>query len=524
MKKGLFIIASALFSIAAQAQVGSNDALNIFQNPYVSNATLFSQTFYEGTARTAAMGNAFTALGGDIGALSLNPASSGIYKYSEFSISPSLNLSSGKTNYLSEINNEFMAKPGVSSMGYVGTFNTYKRNKKNNSFNIAFAINKLNNFNSRMYATGTTNQSSWLGAAASAAQGFVSTQLDITSASDTYPFNVNGLPWRSVLAWNTNLLDLLPDSNKDYIGATENIEGSNIVTGGNLDQQFVRETTGNQSEIIINMGGSVGNKLFLGANIGIQSLSYTDYQKYTESTTNSSQFQTNFSSFTHIYNQHTSGVGVNAKLGLIYIPVKNLRLGATFTTPTIMTITDEWDEKITSHFGDGYSQSVLSPIGEFSYNLISPLKVGAGAAFVFGTAGIISADFEGVAYNWTRLASEDNVSGEFSTENNIMSDNLRFAKNFRLGMEVKPVPGFALRAGYAFYQNPNAASENHNHIISAGAGFSNKKGFFGDFAVQHKVKTSDSIKLYADYQGIESPEGTFTSSGLRVLMTFGFRF
>ena len=92
MKKGLFIIASALFSIAAQAQVGNNDALNIFQNPYVSSATLFSQTFYEGTARTAAMGNAFTALGGDIGALSLNPASSGIYKYSEFSISPSLNL------------------------------------------------------------------------------------------------------------------------------------------------------------------------------------------------------------------------------------------------------------------------------------------------------------------------------------------------------------------------------------------------------------------------------------------------
>lgn len=524
MKKGLFIIASALFSIAAQAQVGNNDALNIFQNPYVSNATLFSQTFYEGTARTAAMGNAFTALGGDIGALSLNPASSGIYRYSEFSFSPSLYLTTGKADYLSEVSNEFMAKPGVSSLGYVGTFNTYKRSKRNNSFNIAFAINKVNNFNSRMYATGTTNHSSWLGSVASAAQGYVSSQLDITSPTDTYPFNVSGLPWRSVLAWNTNLLDLLPDSDKDYYGATENIEGTDIVIGGNINQQFIRETTGSQSEVLINMGGSIGNKLFLGANIGIQSLSYSDYQKYTESTANPSLFQSDFSNFSHIYSQHTSGVGVNAKLGLIYIPVKNFRLGATFTTPTIMTITDEWEEKITSKFGDGYSQTVLSPIGEFSYNLISPMKVGAGVAYVLGTTGILSADFEGVAYNWTRLASEDNVSGEFSEENAFFSNKMRFAKNFRLGLEVKPVPGFALRAGYAFYQNPNAASENHNHIISAGAGFSNKKGFFGDFAVQNKVKTSDSLKLYADYQGIDSPEGTFTSSGLRVLMTFGFRF
>jgi long-subunit fatty acid transport protein len=105
-----------------------------------------------------------------------------------------------------------------------------------------------------------------------------------------------------------------------------------------------------------------------------------------------------------------------------------------------------------------------------------------------------------------------------------MSDELRFAKNFRMGMEIKPVPQFALRAGYAFYQNPNAASNKHNHIISAGAGFSSKKGFFGDLAVQHKLKTTEDIKLYADYQGIESPEGTFTASGLRVLMTFGFRF
>ena len=38
------------------------------------DAFLFSENNYEGTARTMAMGDAFTALGGDLGSISINPA------------------------------------------------------------------------------------------------------------------------------------------------------------------------------------------------------------------------------------------------------------------------------------------------------------------------------------------------------------------------------------------------------------------------------------------------------------------
>ena len=38
------------------------------------DALRFSENNYEGTARTMAMGNAFTALGGDLGSISINPA------------------------------------------------------------------------------------------------------------------------------------------------------------------------------------------------------------------------------------------------------------------------------------------------------------------------------------------------------------------------------------------------------------------------------------------------------------------
>ena len=49
---------------------------------------------YTGTARTMAMGNAFTALGGDLGAISVNPAASAVNHYSQFVVSPGFSLSS----------------------------------------------------------------------------------------------------------------------------------------------------------------------------------------------------------------------------------------------------------------------------------------------------------------------------------------------------------------------------------------------------------------------------------------------
>ena len=58
------------------------------------DAWRFSQNEYEGTARSAAMGNAFTALGGDLGSITINPAGSAVAGYSQFTITPSITISS----------------------------------------------------------------------------------------------------------------------------------------------------------------------------------------------------------------------------------------------------------------------------------------------------------------------------------------------------------------------------------------------------------------------------------------------
>ena len=53
----------------------------------------FSENEYEGTARTMAMGNAFTALGGDMGSLGINPAGSAVARRSQFTVTPGMNIS-----------------------------------------------------------------------------------------------------------------------------------------------------------------------------------------------------------------------------------------------------------------------------------------------------------------------------------------------------------------------------------------------------------------------------------------------
>ncbi|MBO7275651.1 MAG: hypothetical protein J6V15_04685, partial [Clostridia bacterium] len=79
MKKTAIIILMALVAVSGYAQSAYS-------------ALLLSENDYEGTARTAAMGNAFTALGGDLGAVSINPAASAVNNYSQFSITPGISI------------------------------------------------------------------------------------------------------------------------------------------------------------------------------------------------------------------------------------------------------------------------------------------------------------------------------------------------------------------------------------------------------------------------------------------------
>ncbi len=511
MKRIVLILTAVLITTAISAQ-------NRF------DALRYSQNFYEGSARSMAMGNAFTSLGGDLGTLSINPASSAIYKYSEFLFTPSIVFNNSNSTYQSHNSSESMTKFGVSSLGYVSYFNTSKRSNKLMNLNFSVAINKLNNYNSRFYASGTTTNSSWLSDVANSAAGIQSSQLDIQNVGDTYPYYNSGASWKAILAWNSNLLDRLPDSDQDYIGATEKISGTTIVVAGPLDQKFLRERTGGVSEFVLNFGGNISNKFYFGASLDVQTVQYSDFQKYSEFAVTTSLFPSKFDNFSHTYRLNTSGAGVNAKIGMIYTPVKGLRLGASIASPTFMSLTDEWDESIKAHYSDGYNQSILSPLGQYEYIVITPMRVNLGISYVFGKYGAISADYEGVDYSSAKMKATESYDDTFNEENDLIAQDFVFANNLRLGIELRPVTSFALRAGYAFYQNPEKDFGFDTKYLSLGAGFRTKSGLFADLGVQRRLVQNEGFSLYNDIPGHLAPRGTSDYSGWKVLLSLGFRF
>lgn len=492
------------------------------------DALRFSEQYTEGTARSVAMGNAFTALGGDMGGIPINPASSAVYRYSEFQITPSITSITNSAKYLGNPTAENTTRPGVSSFGYVGSYNTGRRHTGLVNWSFGILLTKQNSFNTSMKALGRTNSTSWLGALAANTNGVYAPDMDINNSND--PFLYGNASWNSILGWNTTLLDTLPGTSDQYIGATENLDGYDISIGGDLDQMFRSTSRGNITEATINFGGNISNKLFLGVNIGIHSISYSYEEKYSEDAVNSNDFQTGFEHFSAAYRYRATGSGINIKAGAIYLPTDWLRLGASISTPTWMYLDEDWENGMDASFNDGYSQSLLSPLGTYNYMLNTPFRWSVGAALKLGTTGVLSVDYESADYSNAKLHSSGYYSmSDFADANDEIERILGTQKIFRAGAELNATPAFAVRAGYQYLSSPyaNNKSDDAKNIGSLGIGYSVPWGasdFFVDLTYQQLLKKNkEQFALYADTD-LPAPTGTNSTSNWKVLLSLGFRF
>ena len=102
MKKIYSLVASLALSLGLMS--GAMAQINIggvaMNNDIIGWGDLYNLSFTAqnyGTARSMAMGNAFTALGADMVSASLNPAGIGMYVNSDFSFSPMVDFARAKT-------------------------------------------------------------------------------------------------------------------------------------------------------------------------------------------------------------------------------------------------------------------------------------------------------------------------------------------------------------------------------------------------------------------------------------------
>lgn len=430
---------SAIIPLKTMAQVGEADALR------------YSQDILGGTARFAAMGGAFCAVGGDLSTLGYNPAGIAVYTKSQLEITPGITMQSTNSTYNGTSTTSQSNVATLQSLGFVATGKVRKRSKDDvggwKSYNFGIAYNRLNNFNDNVTVQGYTNQSTLLD--------------DITSEANGTNYN-NLEPFKLGAAWNAYLLDTVAGTNgSQYFNI---IQPSLNAGDGNILQTENINTTGSMGETDITFGGNYNDKLFIGGTLGIVDADYNLTDTYTEQA-EYTDAEYGFNNFTYTQNLSTSGTGYNFKLGFIYRILDWLRVGGAINSPTFFSMTDNYSTNWVANYiaspytgsggqvsTDGYG-NLLGATTSYNYNLTTPMKAIAGAAVIINNQGLLSADYEYVNYSTINLNSGD-LGSEYTTPlDNAISQDFIQANNLRFGFEWVLYP-VSFRLGYAIYGNP----------------------------------------------------------------------
>jgi len=469
---------------------------------YSQDAIRFS-TFQTGsTSRIKAIGNAGTAVGGDLSSISGNPAGVGFFTRSEFSITPEFNNSNVKSTYLGQNNKANYSNGNLNNAAAV-FFNQLKTAPGTNkgkgwlSLNFGVGYARTNDFYEKTYYGGRNNNNSIADYYADLANQDVHGNFGDPSS--------NGFDYLEGWAYQHYLIN--KDNTNTYSPSTD--------LGGDQTASTIR--SGGQSEINLAMGANYSNKLYFGLSLGITDLRYNYTSYFTENNTEYVNFNQDFTSV-YTLDQVTKGSGVNGKFGVIYRPVNALRIGASITTPTWITIDDNTGEGLDTKYegtGGTYSNGESYPA---TYTLRTPMKLSGGMAIFLGKVGFISGDVEYLDYSTTHISSNDY---DPTKDNNDIKQYYKSALNIHGGAELRVTPGFFLRGGYGIQGNPARQYGSDVRTVSGGLGFR-----FGSYyldATYTRLSSSRTVFPYTVDGGI-SPYADQDKTQNNVYLTLGWRF
>lgn len=478
-----------------------------------SDALRYSQMQRGGTARSMAVGSAVGALGGDLSAISINPAGVAIYRSSEFTLTPSLYNTLSSSGYMGTHNTDGKYNFSFNNIGfvfsalhkdYINGQKEYRRNGWVNS-NVAFGFNRLNNFHNRIMYAGINKNNSLIDKYVEDVNSGNGTSLD--NLDESYPFTAN-------LAYQTYLIDPTDSMGTQYVRAFP------LGTDG-LTQQKTITTSGAIDEYYVAFGANYSNRMYFGGSFNFPFLKYREESFYEEESVTVDTVS-NFKNYQIREDLYTYGEGFNFKLGMIFRVTDFLRLGGSVQTPTFYNMIDKWSSRVTSDIHkDTYEYE--SPNGRFSYTLATPFKATASCALIIGKNGFLSADYEIMDYSTARLRSPNY---KFFDENNSIGLKYRPVNNIRVGAEWK-FQNLSFRGGYALYDSPFKSSympqdggqARTNYSIGWGI---RESEYYLDFAYVYSTTNSfHKPYLLAD----QSTEGaSINTNSNNFLVTMGFKF
>ncbi|MBU2996959.1 outer membrane protein transport protein [Cellulophaga baltica] len=482
----------------------------------INDVLLYSKDNTQGTARYQAMSGAFGALGGDLSSLNVNPAGSAVFNNSQFTISAS-NYNVKNEAYM---NVDFAPKTSTNEfnfnqIGGVIVLNSKNPNSNWKKISLGFNFDKVQDFNSEYtasYNTANGIDNYFLSFADGEQLGLLQIQNGefIEEAYLDIGASLGFGSQQAFLGLYGGLINAIDPDDENNIAYESN------ATYTTVDQEYRKVTSGYNDRYTFNIGGQYRDDLYLGASININSIYYEQLNELTETGYDASS-QIQFAYFDNFL--ITDGNAFSFDLGAIKKINNNVRLGASYKSPTWYRLEDQFSQQINSDLADNEIDFINFNIVNLyeKYTIKVPSELTGSVAVIFGTNGLLSLDYSYQDMSKAELRPESDPS--FESQNELISEELGAVSTFRLGGEYR-IKQFSLRGGFRYEESPY-----NNNTIGDLTGYSSGIGFnFGpsklDLAINTYSQDSKESVLSTDATPTLNVDRTNTNVTLSYTVNF----
>tara|TARA_B100000989_G_scaffold173178_1_gene129861 strand:- start:1752 stop:3245 length:1494 start_codon:yes stop_codon:yes gene_type:complete len=433
----------------------------------LEDAFRLSSYFHNGSARFNSMGGAFGALGGDISSISINPAGSSVFIKSEVGFSVDITdklVKNSFNNYFSESRSDFL------SINNVGAVLVYGNNKS--KISIGYNMHNLNSFDTNFSFNGKT-----------------------TAGLDNYfLFYSQDIPYEDLLVYDNETIQSVYEFLGDEYGYADqqaflgfqsfiinpNEDGSSYYSNAiysSLEQHVDISRKGSHNMHTFNISKSLKENFLIGLNINFHEIFYDELKTISEE---GFDFNSKVNSISFYDDLYTQGIGTSLQIGSIFI-LKNLRIGLTYQSPTWFKLEDENIQSIRSDIleDDYIIQYDINPntVNYFEeYNFKAPSKSTISLAYVFGSRGLISVDYEHSRPSNSNFKDNNGSSSYLNNLNNLIDQKFSKSSNsLRIGGEYR-IKNYSLRVGT--YKYEGILNDGDNNISGISFGFGYNFGYF----------------------------------------------
>lgn len=397
------------------------------------------------SARSAALGGATGAMGGDPVSMNVNPAGAGLNYRSQFFFTLGVDgrknqLEYGKDEQL--ISNSMRRTALIApQLGFVFAIPKYRYNKP---VMKGWAGTSISFYYSRQMTNGGISQ----------LNNPYSSEL---SLSDVFAQRAKGTPAAALnasnhsieaLAYNTYLIDDTTGRG-DHTGMYHKYAISSM--GPKFQHAFTQRYLGSNNNVTVNLAINLSHKWYIGAQVGIRASRFDTRTQWMETDSGNSAYFYQSARWTRDLESSSSGMYMS--IGAIGKLTKQLRAGLSYTPSLPGSITFQEQHSLyaryDSIFGYDTQYQFQTVQTRNTHTIYSPARSSISLAWVKEKRGLLSFDADYIQYSMMNIQGD---TESFILVNENISKHFKDAWNFRVGGELFHKNTF-YRAGFAWYGN-----------------------------------------------------------------------